>query len=276
MEAELGVSTGRTNLSGRSSSAPVARVEQKFFLTPDRLPVALALLRRVCRRDPTFPLDQVNSLYFDTPDLDQHERSDSGEFVKEKVRIRWYGVEHDPHRANNCPLPGDLAVPVWLEVKSRRGFVSAKRRARLEAAASALAFPGLERGIVPASLLVRELADFGFFSSAFLRPVIAISYFRRRFVEPESGFRVSLDTRIRSSVVMAGLGRGERGLELAGAVVEIKGPRFEIPRLLRELAQIGSSWTRYSKYSSSLEAHISPSTGLSRLWPAGILPPTAS
>ena len=57
LEVELGVSTGATNLSGRSYSAPVARVEQKFFLTPDRLPVALALLCRVCRRDSMFPVD---------------------------------------------------------------------------------------------------------------------------------------------------------------------------------------------------------------------------
>ena len=52
--------------------------------------------------------EQINSLYFDTPDLDQHERSLAGEFAKDKVRIRWYGSEHDPHGSNG--RPGRLAT----------------------------------------------------------------------------------------------------------------------------------------------------------------------
>jgi hypothetical protein len=64
------------------------RVEQKFFVAPQRETLALALLQRTCRPDPAHPHDQVNSLYFDTFDLDQHERSDAGDFVKDKVRIR--------------------------------------------------------------------------------------------------------------------------------------------------------------------------------------------
>lgn len=256
-----------------SSSPVMARVEQKFFVMPERQSLALALLRRVCRRDPLFPQDQINSLYFDTPELDQHERSDSGEFAKDKVRIRWYGVEHDPHRmSGHCLVPADPVVPVWLELKSRRGLASTKQRMKLEVSTAALGFPALWRGIVSAAVLVRVLGEFGFFSSVPLCPVIVISYRRWRFVEPETGFRVSLDTRIRSSVVMPGFGRGERGLELAGAVMEVKGPRFEIPRALRELVEIGSSWTRYSKYSASLDAHAAGPNAAARLWPAGILP----
>ena len=101
--------------------------------------------------------------------------------------------------------------------------------------------------------LARATAGFGFFTYAPLRPVIVISYWRYRFVEPETGLRISIDSHIRSSMVMPGVGRGERGLELPGAVVEVKGTRFDVPRSLRAIAEIGSSWTRYSKYSSSLD-----------------------
>jgi hypothetical protein len=70
---------------------------------------------------------------------------------------------------------------------------------------------------------------------------------------------------------MPGLGIGERGLELPGAVVEVKGAVFDMPVPLLQLAQIGSSWTRYSKYASSLDAHAATRGGVSRLWPSGMM-----
>jgi VTC domain len=270
-----------------SAAVPSAeRVEQKFFIRPDRGSLALALLRRTCRYDPVHPEDQVNSLYFDTLDLDQHQRSDSGDFAKDKVRIRWYGPQHDPHEASSSAASrtanetiesisdskGDgEGVSVWLELKSRRGFASTKQRLELTVLAEALACDALGCGIVSPAILTATVAGFGFFPPGHLRPVVAISYGRHRFVEPRSGFRVSMDSRIRSSLVLPGLGIGERGLELPGAVVEIKGSLFDLPAVLRPLVEIGSSWTRYSKYSSSIDAHAAARGTVSRLWPPGTL-----
>ncbi len=272
------------SVTSPASDAPrlKERVEQKFFILPQREVMALALLQRTCRPDPLHPLDQVNSLYFDTFDLDQHERSDAGDFAKDKVRIRWYGQEHDPHETNGGADPSavkrarisDTAsedVPVWLELKSRRGFVSTKQRLPLSVPPEALAFGALGRGILPNRVLAETVAGFGHFARGHLRPVIAISYWRLRFVEPGTGFRISIDSHIRSSVVMLGVGIGERGLELPGMVVEVKGPLFDVPLPLLPLAEIGSSWTRYSKYSSNLDAHAATRGGVSRLWPSGIM-----
>lgn len=246
------------------------RVEQKFFILPQREALAFALLRRTCREDSEYAVGQVNSLYFDTPDLDQHQRSDAGEYDKDKVRIRWYGDDFDPHRAGGAK-PSDEPVRVWAERKSRRGFASTKQRVVLTVPPSRLAGDALSQGILSRTALVRTIAGFGFFTYAPLVPVIAISYWRRRFVEPETGFRISIDSHIRSSMVMPGWGGGERALELPGAVVEVKGARFEVPRSLREMAEIGSSWTRYSKYSSSLEGHQARAGSASRLWPNGVM-----
>jgi hypothetical protein len=257
-------------------------VEQKFYVPPQTVFLALALLRRTCRPDPDYPGDQVNSLYFDTSDLDEHQKSDNGDFAKDKVRIRWYGLKHDPHLTSCSPHSleqeeGHSAaeleeeMPVWLELKSRRGFASTKQRLRLTVPAEALAYRTLPKGIVSPQTLSGTIAGFGFFPRRPLVPVVAISYERRRFVEPSTGFRVSIDSHIRSSTVMCGLGIGERGLELPGAVVEVKGSIFEVPLPLRPLREIGSSWTRYSKYSSSLDAHASARGGVSRLWPSGMM-----
>jgi len=265
-----------------------ARVEQKYFVAPTKTGLALALLRRTCRWDSAYPQEQINSLYFDTGDLEQHERSLAGEFAKDKIRIRWYGTEHGPHVGDGHsdapggapptasttsvrPAPTDAVVPVWLELKSRRGFSSTKQRKGLEVPAEALDFAALSRGVVPFVILMQTMAEFGFFRRERLLPVVAISYWRHRFVEPRTGFRVALDSHVRSSLVMPGIGRGERGLELPGAVIEIKGPTIDLPSSLQQAAGLGSSWTRHSKYSSSLEAHASDLGSVSRLWPSGTM-----
>jgi VTC domain len=248
------------------------RVEQKYYVAPDAMILALGLVRRNCRWDSQYPEEQINSLYFDTPDLEQHEKSLAGEFAKSKVRIRWYGVDNDPHgsygRMTEAPSAGGR-VPVWLELKERRGFVSTKQRSSVDVSAGALAPDTLGDGIVPVLTLMQAMAGFGFFTTKRLCPVVAVSYWRWRFVEPRTGFRVAFDSRIRSSAVMPGIGRGERGLELPGAVIEVKGPSADTPSCLSKLKEMGSSWTRFSKYSSSLDAHASALGSVSRLWPSG-------
>lgn len=259
------------------------RMERKFFIAPERAGLVLGLLQRICRYDADFPQEQINSLYFDTPDLDQHERSCSGAYAKDKLRIRWYGAEFDPHRPAEVPrrpLENGVTgaaegherwVRVWLERKSRVGFASTKQREELVVGAVALQPRRLGRGIVPARVVVEAAARFGFFAPGPLVPVVAISYWRHRFVEPLSGFRVALDSHIRSTMVMPGVGRGERALELPGVIVEIKGPRYHLPPALRSLADFGTSWTRFSKYSSSLDAHAGDLGSVSRLWPSGVM-----
>ena len=290
------------SVTSSASTAPRLRerVEQKFFIRPERIAITLALLSRTCRPDGLHPADQVNSLYFDTIDLDEYRRSDAGDSAKDKIRIRWYGRDPDPNlrtdvgaapdhwgaaptrvplgrvplgrvslealSAEGAPFP---AVAVWLERKTRRGFVSTKQRRPLEVPSPSLEFARLGRGIVPPTLLVSTMADFGLFVRGRMCPVIAISYWRYRFVEPFTGFRISLDSRVRSSEVVPGFGRGERGLELPGAVVDVKRPVFALPAPLGPLLDIGSSWTRYSKYASSLDAHAADLGGVSRAWPSG-------
>lgn len=252
----------------------LARMEQKYFVTPARAGQALALLRRTCRWDGVFPQEQINSLYFDTADLDQHERSLAGEYAKDKVRIRWYGAANPgaaTSGAGGCGAGEGGAAPVWLELKSRRGFASFKQRRTMDVPGETLAFEALSRGIVPATMLVQTMAEFGFFSPKRLQPVVVISYWRQRFVEPRTGLHVAFDSHIRSTMIMPGIGRRERDLELPGSVIEVKGPSAELPSCLRTAGGLGSSWTRYSKYSSSLEAHMADAGSVSRLWPSGTM-----
>jgi len=235
------------------------RFERKFYIIPQNIDLAYALLRQFCRPDNEYPHGRINSLYFDTPDLDQHERSASGEFNKDKVRIRWYG-EYET-------LPE--IVTVFLELKSRRGFASSKKREKFQVSSEALRVNRLRAGIIDRKVLGNTVAGFGHFTQQPLRPIITISYSRYRFTEIFSGVRVSLDYDIRSTFVAQGFGNGERELPLRGAVIEVKGPTMELPTTLRRMKLLDTDWSRFSKYSHCIDSHLEDPGAMARLWPSG-------
>jgi hypothetical protein len=237
------------------------RFERKFFILPRNIGFAYATLREVCRADREYPECEVNSLYFDTPDLEQYDRSASGDFRKQKVRIRWYDKPGSPQES----------VPVFLELKSREGFASSKQRRRLLVPALHLELAHLRAGIVDRKTFVDTLAEFGHFPLHTLRPIVLICYRRYRFNEILTGVRVSFDCYIVSTVVDPGLGYGERNLPLEGGVIEVKGPTLELPVTLRRMKLLDADWSRFSKYGQCIESHLSQPGSIARSWPSGRL-----
>ncbi len=235
------------------------RIERKFYVRPRDIGLAYSLLRHVCRPDAEHPVGTINSLYFDTYDLEQHERSASGEFKKDKVRVRWYGEEEE--------MPETVAV--FLELKSRRGFDSSKKREKYLAGRDNLLRPYISAGIIDRREMFEQIARFGHFPEKPLRPVIKISYRRYRFTEMVTGVRVSLDYDIRSTLVAREFGYEDRGLPLKGGVVEVKGPSMELPMTLRRMKMLNTDWSRFSKYSHCIDAHMAEPGSVARLWPSG-------
>ena len=226
---------------------------------PSKLGLAYGVVRQVCRPDREYPGGQVNSLYLDTPDLDQYTKSSSGELRKNKVRIRWYDRIEDYQGT----------VPVFVELKSRQGFASSKQRERLLVPAEHLNENRLGAGIIDRTKLAGILARFGHFPDKPIRPIILISYWRYRFNEMLTGVRVSFDYSIRSTSIARELGYGEQELPLPGGVIEVKGPSIELPPTLRRMRILDIDWSRFSKYSYCVEAHLSHPGTMSRLWPSG-------
>jgi hypothetical protein len=235
------------------------RFERKFFVLPRNIDFAYGLLRHVCRQDSEYPSEQINSLYFDGPDLDQHDRSQSGDFRKDKVRIRWYCED------KNAPE----MQTIFLEVKSKRAFASTKQRVRLQVPTENLTVRRLGDGVIPKSLLSDTLAKLGYFPLEPLQPIIKISYWRYRFSEVLTGQRVALDCRIRSTMVLPGSGNGEKELGLAGGVIEIKGPSVELPATLMRMRLLNIDWTRFSKYSACIDSHTEGLGSVGRVSPSG-------
>jgi len=235
------------------------RLERKFFVLPPNIGLAYALLRQFCRLDKEYPKEQVNSLYFDTDDLEQYVKSSSGEYRKNKVRIRWYYTLDDYWEE----------VPVFLELKSREGFYSSKQRQKLQVPIQHLETTGLSNGVIPMATIIDTLAGFGHHLETPVHPIIVISYWRYRFTELLTGMRVTLDYNIRSTVIKPSLGYGERELKLAGGVIEVKGQKMELPVTLRRMRLLDLDWSRFSKYSYCLDSHLSEPGTMARLWPSG-------
>ena len=235
------------------------RIERKFYVIPKNVGLAYGLLRQVCHFDAEYPSEQINSLYFDTAELEQHNKSLAGDLRKDKVRIRWYGEEKN--------LSDILAI--FLELKSRQGFASTKQRLKLQVPAEKLALDNLGKGIIPKTLLVDTLAKFDYFPPEPLQAIVKISYWRYRFNEILTGQRVSLDCHIRSTMVARGIGNGERDLELPSAVIEIKSTSMELPVTLRRMRILDLDWSRFSKYSSCIDSHSDKPGIVGRLSPSG-------
>ena len=145
-----------------NAEPPLPRIERKFFVLPRNIEFAYALLRQFCRLDSEYPEEQISSLYFDTDDLEQHVKSSSGEFRKDKVRIRWYHTLDDYQEE----------VPIFLELKSREGFASTKQRQRVLIPKSHLEPGNLHSGIVPMNTLIDTTSGFGYYPGMPLQPII--------------------------------------------------------------------------------------------------------
>ncbi len=245
--------------SNKDKAQVTQRIERKFFIVPRNVNFAYTLLRQFCRLDSEYPEEQINSLYFDTIDLDQYTRSLSGEFRKDKVRIRWYRT-FDTYPEE---------VPGYLELKSREGFTSSKQRQKLCIPAYSLEQVNLYKGVIPATTLMNTITGFGYFPEMPIHPIIVISYWRYRFIEMMTGMRVTLDCNIRSTMINRTLGYGERELKLPGGVIEVKGHTMELPFTLRRMKLLDIDWSRFSKYSSCIDSHLSDPGAIARLWPSG-------
>ena len=235
------------------------RFERKFYVYPNEIGLAYNLLHQICIKDRDFYSEQINSLYFDSVNLDQHEKSTSGDYRKDKIRIRWYGKE----------LNKSGTQIMFVERKSRYGFAGTKQRMKLEIPVEKLEADNLHRGIIPRYKLMEILAGYGYYPWEILQPVIKISYWRYRFSEVITGQRVSLDCHINSTMILPGPGNGEKNLELPGAVIEIKGEKMELPVTLMRARILDTDWTRFSKYSASLDAHHENPGTIGRLSPSG-------
>ena len=225
-----------TRDSGVSTSTSY---ESKFqLLHTAETPKLVHRLSTLCRADVQHPLATVHSVYFDTSDWRLLEDKLAGNYIKLKVRLRWY----------SDPQTGRVDQACFLETKRRVGAQREKRRLRFPMPGARLQqdWRGLEVG-----RMVRELLpSLGMKTPSGLLPTFEIQYHRRRFVDTTTAARLSIDSRILAPVLYPARGAHRLVQPLDRTILELKGPAPRLPNQLKRLGDVGLRQTSFSKYAS--------------------------
>lgn len=211
--------------------------EVKFVVSAADADTVVRWLRCRCRPDPAFPAGIVSSIYYDTPDWRFLREKLNSDYLKSKVRVRWYADMET----------GRTSAVSFLEAKFKIGA----RRVKLRRETT---FPGerLDAARLTASWLVdipRGAPPGGVPLCGPLLPVFKIRYRRRRFVEPVSGARLNFDDDIRVTGINWRMVPRMHPFSLRTAVFELKGARTDLPAVLHPLTDLGCRKRSFSKYS---------------------------
>ncbi len=224
-------------------------LETKFVFPAARLKRVIGLLAALCRPDGRHPHGVVSSLYFDTPDWFHYGEKRNSDYLKGKVRARWYAD----------PRGGELLGNVFLEVKRKIGTIRRKHRMETDLPAGWLAARALDdpRLLELPHRLWSELAEQGVAPldsfPAPLLPAFELRYRRRRFVEPGTGTRISVDYRIEIPRTNPRRLPPARPFPGRLAVLELKGDASSLPPALSPLGRVGLRKQSFSKYGACFE-----------------------
>lgn len=155
-----------------------ARYEFKAVANGCLLPEARAWLRLhpACFFQ-RYPERQVNSVYFDTIDLDSFAENLAGISARRKVRLRWYGRSHQH-------------VAGVFEVKSKRNRLGWKQSQRID---QPLAIAGSQWRTLRETLRRTLSPPLRVYLAEDQMPVILLSYQREYYQSFDGSVRVTLD-----------------------------------------------------------------------------------
>jgi hypothetical protein len=222
---------------GPAALSPAVRHETKFVFPSHYIDFVLQLLEHRCARDPGHFRNTIHSLYYDTPQLDSVNEKDQSEYLKCKVRLRWYTGDD----------PSESSPNIYLEIKRKEGCRSFKKRFCLPIDADKFSRNPIVAG---EDLHLSEWLDEE--SGAEFRnmvPVCVIHYVRCRFVDMATGGRIALDRNIGVAHPNPRLRFPGYAGTLDSSVLEVKGERVcALPSTLVGLQTLGVRKTSFSKY----------------------------
>jgi hypothetical protein len=208
--------------------------EVKYIVPASAAPSLASWLGSVCLPERAYPPARVVTVYLDTPDLAHLGEKIDSDYLKRKVRIRWY-----------APLDGPGRGTAFAEVKRRVGNRRDKPRLALGVDASELERWRLDDPRWLALIETVSRSELG--AGHEVSPALRLSYTRRRFVEPSGSARVVLDSGIAATAVHPRI-RGRVPALLDLAVLEAKGASPDLPRALRPVVRFGARRGALSKY----------------------------
>lgn len=215
--------------------------ELKYVIGSRRSGSVLQWLKCNCRPDPQFPVGVVNSIYFDTRDWQSLGEKMNSDYIKTKIRLRWYAEIDGSHAPNQS----------YAEVKYKIGYKRQKKRVATPFSGGDLAGMDLHN---PVLLRIPQiLKSHGIRLDRALFPVYRIEYKRYRFLEPLHGSRICFDKDICIPRVNPMAVARQYPLALQTAVFEYKGAFAELPYSLFPLMKLGLRKASFSKYGACFQ-----------------------
>ncbi len=220
-------------------NSTLSTIESKFIGDAKIASMANEFLEHVCIPDPNYPKGKVCSIYFDTPSLYSWKEKLNGDFIKSKLRLRWYEVEEAIHRNS---------MEAFLELKLKEGTGRKKIRKKIFLKRGFFDSLLLESPLLK-DLILEHLKDFPDYFNINIFPVISISYIRYRFICPISGARVCLDKEISCDQINSSIFPSLSYIDVKDIVIEIKDKAYigYLPWIER-LYKMGFRISSFSKY----------------------------
>lgn len=212
--------------------------EVKYVFSNHWVTPVVRWLQHICRIDPEYPHNIVSSIYYDTKDWRFLQEKVNSDYLKTKLRVRWY-CEPD-----NRVSPG----AAFIELKSKVGAPRTKFRMKAPYASQWFADTPLEdQQLLEIPQLLRSQ---GVFLESPVFPAFIVQYERYRFIEGISGARVCVDCNISAPKVNSYMLPESHPLPIQTAVLEIKGHLEGLPNVLSQLTAFGCRKSSFSKYSA--------------------------
>lgn len=220
------------------------RFEAKYLIPLPKADFVGEWLLHYALPDPRYPDGIVSSLYLDTPRLRLYREKLDSDLRKTKVRLRWYDT------------PGNGSAQVFLEVKQKEGRRVFKAREQLELDEGELA--RLCRGEEMRPELQPKAEALAGCGLGLLVPVCVIRYRRRRYMDPRTGYRVSLDEGIGIALASHTLFPYGEAATMDQAVLEVKGNGVfpERPHEVLPKARLDAVSESFSKYAAGVDLLI--------------------
>jgi hypothetical protein len=189
----------------------------------------------------------VVSLYYDTPSLTLYRQVCDGEYIKTKVRLRWYQTHFPPEQQR---------ATCYLEIKRKYGVRRQKQRQDVTFETRFLvgdlfSYPAIleaPNGVPEARATGRGL----------LVPILVVQYERFRFIDPCTGSRIALDTGIVCSRSNSAYLAGAAPVALGSDVLEVKGVLDALPACLLPVSRHLRKQS-FSKYATCCALLTAPS-----------------
>lgn len=215
--------------------------EIKYIISNSKSRQVLKWLTCRCKADTKYHAETVSSIYYDTWGWKSLNEKINGDYLKTKVRFRWYSdIPYKLHHKSS-----------YAEAKFRIGTKRKKIRVPTPYSGEWIAGTALNHPLF--SSIPSLLETNGVMLGENYFPVYQVSYKRVRFKEPLTGTTVCLDYDIRTPRVNPFMLPGSHPFALQTAVLELKGAVNEIPVPLYPLVDMGCKKESFSKYGACFE-----------------------